>query len=109
MFPPAYGSKPADGGHLIVEGPDHEALLNTLNHDAANYIRPLLCTEEYLYNVPRWCLWLVDAPPDIVRRNRRIRERVELCRAFRERSYKASTRELANSPTVFARNSPAGR
>ena len=59
-----YGNKPTDGGHLIVEEEDRKEFL-AKNPGAKKYLRPLLCAEEYLYSIPRWCLWLVDASPAI--------------------------------------------
>jgi hypothetical protein len=97
-----YGSKPTDGGNLIVEEEDRLSFFESLARDARSYVRPLLCAEEYLHSIPRWCLWLVDAPPSVIRKNQAIWERIEACRAFRAKSKKASTRELANSPMLFA-------
>jgi hypothetical protein len=96
-----YGSKPTDGGHLIIEEEDRKEFLQA-NPDAKKFIRPLLCAEDYLYSVPRWCLWLVDASPAEFRFIIGIKKRVEAVRDFRLASKKAPTREMANQPTVFA-------
>jgi hypothetical protein len=96
-----YGSKPTDGGHLIIEEEDRKEFLEA-NPDAKKFIRPLLCAEEYLYSVPRWCLWLVDASPAEFRSITGIKKRVEAVRDFRLASKKAPTREMANQPTIFA-------
>ena len=96
-----YGNKPADGGFLIVEEKDRETFLAE-NPGARRYLRPLVCAEEYLYSIPRWCLWLVDAPPEDIRTIAGIRERVEAVRTFRLASKKEPTRRKADEPTVFA-------
>jgi hypothetical protein len=96
-----YGSKPTDGGHLIIEEEDRKEFL-VANPDGKKFIRPLLCAEEYLYSVPRWCLWLVGASPVEIRSITGIKKRVEAVRDFRLASKKAPTREMANQPTVFA-------
>ena len=99
--PPAlFGSKPTDGGHLIVEEKERIDFLAT-NPGAERYLRPLLCGDEYLYSIPRWCLWLVDANPADLRDIAGIRERVKAVREFRLASKKAPTRERANQPTLF--------
>lgn len=96
-----YGNKPTDGGHLIVEEKDREGFIAE-NPGAKQYLRPLLCAEEYLYSVPRWCLWLVDAPPADIRNIPGVKERVEAVRSFRLASKKEPTRRMAEQPTLFA-------
>jgi len=96
-----YGNKPADGGHLIVEEEGRKRFLAE-NPNAKQYLRPLLCAQEYLHAIPRWCLWLVDASPTDIREIRGIKQRVEAVRDFRLASKKGSTRENARRPTLFA-------
>jgi hypothetical protein len=96
-----YGSKPTDGGNLIIEEEDRREFLKE-NPAAKEFIRPLLCAEEYLHSIPRWCLWLVGASPSDIRSIPGIKKRVEAVREFRLASKKESTREMADQPTVFA-------
>jgi len=96
-----YGNKPADGGHLIVEEAERKEFLAN-NPGARKYLRPLLCAEEYLYSIPRWCLWLVDAPPADIRNIPGIKQRVDAVRQFRLASKKEPTRRLAEMPSLFA-------
>jgi hypothetical protein len=96
-----YGSKPTDGGHLIIEE-DERAQFLSENPEAKKYIRPLLCAEEYLHSVPRWCLWLVQAAPADIQHIAGIRNRVEAVRKFRLASIKEPTRRMAEMPTLFA-------
>jgi hypothetical protein len=92
---------PRDGGFLIIEEQDRKKFLAE-NPGARKYLRPLLCDKEYLHSIPRWCLWLVEAPPEILRNNHGIRERVEAVHRFRLASKKEQTREKANEPSLFA-------
>jgi hypothetical protein len=96
-----YGNKPTDGGHLIIEEEDRQKFL-TENPGARRYIRPLLCAEEYLHSIPRWCLWLKDASPADIQNIAGIKQRVEAVRDFRLASKKAPTREKANQASLFA-------
>ncbi|MEI6234788.1 MAG: DNA methyltransferase [Planctomycetota bacterium] len=96
-----YGNKPTDGGFLIVEESDRKKFLAE-NPGAKKYLRPLLCAEEYLNNIPRWCLWLVDAPADVILDNPGIKERVKGVRDFRLASKKEPTRCKSETPTLFA-------
>lgn len=96
-----YGNKPTDGGFLIVEESDREKLLAE-NPGARKYLRPLLCAEEYLYSIPRWCLWLVDARPEEIGGMPGVKQRVEAVRTFRLRSKKGPTCKKADEPALFA-------
>jgi len=96
-----YGNKPTDGGHLIIEEQDRVAFLLD-NPAASKYIYPLLCAEEYLHSIPRWCLWLVDALPEDIRNISGIRQRVEAVREFRLASKKEPTRKKADIAALFA-------
>ncbi len=96
-----YGNKPADGGYLIVEEKDRKQFL-AKNPGAKKFLRPLLCADEYLHNIPRWCLWLVDALPEDIRANPGVKARVQGVRDFRLASKKEPTRRKAQEPTLFA-------
>ena len=104
-----YGNKPTDGGYLIVEEEDRARFLAE-NPNAKRYLRPLLCAQEYLHSIPRWCLWLVDASPADIRAIPGIKRRVQAVRDFRLASKKGPTRENASRPTLFAEiRQPTGR
>jgi hypothetical protein len=77
---------------------------------AAPFIRRLYGAEEFLNGGERWCLWLVDAPPNLIRSSPMIRSRVEGVRRFREGSDRSKTRELAATPGLFGeRRQPTRR
>lgn len=94
------GNKPADGGFLIIESEDKEAFFKE-NPGAVQYVHPFLSADQYLNNEQRWVLWLVNAPPTIVRENPGVKKRVEAVREFRLRSKKESTRRRADRPALF--------
>ncbi len=94
------GNKPADGGHLIIEAEDRKEFVR-LNPSAEQYVRRFLSAEQYLSGEERWVLWLVDAPPNIVRENPGVKQRLEAVRDFRLKSQKESTRRRAERPALF--------
>jgi hypothetical protein len=96
-----YGNKPTDGGFLIVEEADRKQFLAE-NPGAKKFLRPLLCADEYLHNIPRWCLWLMDASAEDILANPGIKSRVQGVREFRLASKKEPTRRKAQEPTLFA-------
>ncbi len=87
----AYGSKPTDGGHLIVEPADYAEFM--ADPVAAKYVHPYVGASELLHDKDRWCLWLEGMNPEDLRRSALLKARVEAVRAFREKSSAASTRE----------------
>jgi hypothetical protein len=68
---------------------------------AGSYIRRLYGADEFINDTERWCLWLVDAPPSLVRSSRLIAQHLDDVRRFRESSDREQTRELAKTPGLF--------
>lgn len=94
------GSQPTDNGNLIIEADDYEAFIKA-EPAALKYIRPLLGSEEFIHGQKRYCLWLVDCPPNELRSMKKVFARVKAVREFRLKSSKAKTREDAETPTLF--------
>ncbi len=65
------------------------------------HIRRLYGGEEFLNGTERWCLWLVDAEPALIRSSSLLRARLETVRNFRLGSNRPQTRELAATPGLF--------
>jgi len=95
------GSKPVDGGHLLLSPEDKERLL-AVEPQAAEYIRPLVGSEEFINRGTRWCLWLERAEPAKIRTMPEVMKRIEGVKAMRLASTKAATRKDASTPSLFA-------
>ena len=65
------------------------------------YVRPYVGSWEYLNGGERYILCLHDAPPELLRREPPLRQRVAAVREFRQRSKSAPTRSLAATPTLY--------
>ena len=61
------GSIPADGGNLILSEED-KSYLWANEPLGVEFIRQYMGAEDFLHNFKRYCLWLVDCPPDVLRR-----------------------------------------
>jgi len=96
-----YGSKPVDGGHLILDDTEKQKFISAFP-SATPCIRPLLSAEEYLQGRQRWCIWLKDLPPSHYRPISGIIDRIKLVRDYRLKSTKAQTREKATEAMLFA-------
>lgn len=93
------GNRPADGGHLIIEGSDYDAFIRK-EPDAKPYIKPFVGSEDYINGKTRYCLWLVGVSPDKLQSLPEVLKRVEACRA--DRLNGAPDRiKLADKPMLF--------
>lgn len=101
MVPPMiYGSMPNDGGNLIIEAADYEDFIQR-EPAAQKYIRKFVGSEEFINNKTRYCLWLVDCPPNELKSMKLVYERVKACRQFRLKSKREATRKLADKSWLF--------
>jgi hypothetical protein len=96
------GSKPADGGNLIVEPDEYEEVAS--DEIAVKYLRPYRGAREMLHDLDRWCLWLVDATPSDLSNSEVIRARLEKVAEMRRKSPTESVREAAETPHLFTQN-----
>ncbi|MCI0360289.1 MAG: hypothetical protein L0211_17570 [Planctomycetaceae bacterium] len=99
----AFGSMPNDGGHLLLTSEERGDLL----HDepgAAPFVHPFVGSVEFINGQERWCLWLVNANPSVLRRLPRVVERVNRVKQHRQASNRGTTRSLANTPGLFGEN-----
>jgi hypothetical protein len=101
VTPMLYGSKPADGGHLLLDENERSELV-AVEPGADKWIKPFLNAVEFLHNKPRYCLWLVDIPPRELKSLKRVMEHVEQVKNFRSASTKEATQKLASVPTLFS-------
>ncbi len=68
---------------------------------AAPFIRPILGSEEFINGIDRWCLWLKDVAPGVLRLMPKVMERIERVRQHRLASNRLTTTRLATTPTRF--------
>ena len=94
------GGKPTDNGNLILTEEEKNEFLKTAPQ-AEKFIRPFMMGKDFIQRKPRYCLWLVGANPNDLKKCRQVMERVEKVRAFRLASKKEATRRKADTPTLF--------
>ncbi len=94
------GNRPADGGHLIIEAADYEDFI-AKEPRAEQYIKRFMGAEEFIQGAARYCLWLVDVPPDVLRAMPRVMARIAACKADRLASPDLGRRKLADTPALF--------
>lgn len=94
------GNTLVDGGHLIINDDELDDFL-AKEPLVKKYIKKLMGSREYINNLKRWCLWLVDCPPNELRQMKHVLERVQKVKEFRENAKDASARRVADRPTLF--------
>ena len=94
------GSKPSDGGYLILDDEERNRLFK-VEPASAQFVRSFIGSDEFLNGKWRWCLWLEDATPAQLRAMPEVMKRVQAVRDFRQRSSAEPTRRAADTPTRF--------
>ncbi len=95
-----YGSKPTDGGNLLLSAGERESLL-AAEPQVAPFLRRFVGSEEFINSIDRFCLWLQNASPQSLRQMPEVMRRIEGVRQMRLSSQKGPTVRLAATPTLF--------
>ncbi|MGX9725888.1 MAG: DNA methyltransferase [Candidatus Electronema sp. VV] len=94
------GNKPIDGGQYLFTEEEKAAFIDK-EPQAAPLFRRWLGADEFLNGYHRFCLWLGDCPPELLRAMPEVLKRVEAVRKLRLESKSAPTQKLADTPTRF--------
>ncbi len=96
-----YGSKPTDGGNLLMTEEEKEEYLKK-EPQGEKWIKPFISAKEFLNGENRWCFWLLDIQPNELKQLPLLLKRVEQVKKMRLASTKLPTVKLAQFPTLFA-------
>lgn len=99
--PIALGGQAIDGGYLILTEEEKDNLLAE-EPQAAKFIRHYMMGKDFIQRKPRYCIWLVDADPKLLKMCPKILERVKKVKEFRSKSNRDNTKKAAATPTLFA-------
>ncbi len=95
-----FGSKATDGGHLLLSQEEADSIREN-DKIAAKYIQPFLGADEFINNLPRYCLWLKDSTANDRLNSLEIKNRMEQVKTMRLASPKVPTQKLAETPYLF--------
>ena len=95
-----WGNKPTDGGHLICSVEEREKILKD-EPTLLPYIKRYIGGGDLINAVDRFCFWLVNAPPELLKNSPELRKRLDSVRNFRSESKAESTRKYASLPYLF--------
>lgn len=94
------GNQPTDGGHLLLDGCEVEAL-GLGEEQKKGFVLPILGSAEFIRGISRYCLWITEDQCDEVCSIPRIADRIDRVRKMRLDSPKAATVAAANVPYRF--------
>lgn len=97
----SYGNMPNDGGFLIMSDEEKDSLLSS-EPEAEKYIKRFTMGDEFINNIPRWCLWLKNVDLTELRKLPKVYERISKVKQNRLDSTRKATQVLAATPALFA-------
>lgn len=96
----SFGSMPNDGGYFLFSDEERKTFLE-IEPDAVDFIKPIISAHEFLNGKNRWCLWLKDISPQLLRNLKEVHKRIDAVKLLRLKSSRAATQKLAAFPTLF--------
>lgn len=98
--PIVFGNMPNDDGNLILSASQRTELLETYPQ-IRPYVRELYGAKDFIDGNIRYCLWLPDADPAVIRTVLPVLERLQRNREYRAASNRKATKILADYPGLF--------
>jgi hypothetical protein len=93
-----FGNMPADGGELLFSTIEKNDFLKK-EPNAEKYFKKFIGSQEFINNIERWCLWLVNISPNELNKLKLVLDRIKNVKAIRLNS---SRPKLAEIPHLFA-------
>lgn len=89
-----FGCMPYDKGYLLFNKAEYHTFVD--NHPEYSYfLKRIYGSEEFINDIPRYCLWIDDEDLDIALQNSEIKKRIEQTKEYRLQSVDESGRKLA--------------
>jgi hypothetical protein len=95
-----FGSMANDGGNLIIDETEYIDFIKK-EPQALPYIKRFMMGDEFINNKVRYCLWLENISPAIIKKLPLVLEKVKRCQNYRLESTRETTRKGANNPSCF--------
>lgn len=102
-----FGSKPVDGGNLLLTR-DEVPLLQLTREDEDRFVRRIFGSEEFIDGKIRLCIWIDDADAKRARRHPNLSARLRNVQAMRLASTKVATQRGAQWPHKFDERRQSG-
>jgi hypothetical protein len=95
----ALGSSGIDGGFLVLNKANHDELIRGAP-ESSKYIKPFVGGADIIKGIRRFCIWIEDADANDALKIPAIKDRVDLCRKYRE-SAGRDAKKAASVPYRF--------
>lgn len=99
-----FGSMPNDNGYLSNYTTEEKKNIVKQYPEAEGLFRKILGATEFINNKERWCLWLENASPFLLKNIPPIYYAVNNVRKVRQESNREATKKLADTPMLFGEN-----
>ncbi|WPJ98133.1 DNA methyltransferase [Coraliomargarita algicola] len=99
--PISYGSKPVDGGNLILSVEERRSLIEEYP-SAASLLKKYIGSVEFIRGSVRYCLWIENQDLQQALETKPVFNRINQVREMRLASQKATTREDAERAHAFS-------
>lgn len=96
-----FGSQPRDGGHFILTPEERDEILRQ-EPELESVIKCYMGADEFIKGKIRYCIWLHNAPFEIIKNSRILKERIAAVEKFRLESKAKTTKGYAKTPAIFA-------
>tara|TARA_R110001592_G_scaffold85976_3_gene253792 strand:+ start:1604 stop:4321 length:2718 start_codon:yes stop_codon:yes gene_type:complete len=94
------GNIPYDDGNLLLSLNEKEELIKT-NPELNNLIKRYGGSFEMLNEKWRYCFWLKDVNPSLIKKSSVLIDRINKCKSFRESTKSKSVNSKASTPYLF--------
>lgn len=95
-----FGNMPNEGGHLILSPEERKQILRS-EPELKPYILPLVGGKEFINGGIRYCFWLFNAPPNLLKHSKELQKRLANVARLRGASSRKTTNDLAQNPALF--------
>ena len=94
------GSQATDNGYFMFTEEEYLDFIKK-EPNAKPYIKRFMMGYEFLNNVKRYCIWLLNCPPAELRKMPLVIERINAVREYRLKSPNIGTKAKAETPMLF--------
>ena len=94
------GNKPSDYNNLKIEENEYGEFIKECPK-SEKWIKEMVGANEFINNRKRYCLWLVDCPPNELRTMPKVLDRVKKTKEARLNADTKESLKLAETPTLF--------